>query len=255
MAWKTANSEPMPDSKRSIDVQIFANSQLATEFATGWLVRQLTLPVVRSVMLAGGNTPLALYAEVATRQSSLGHLMAFALDEYVGVPLDEPRNCANLIYEKAVKPWEIPLDQYHSISSLETDALASIKNHERVIRSGGGLDVVILGLGKNGHIGFNEPGSEATTEGRLVTLNEVSINANREWFDGDYAPNLGVTTGMKSILSAKTILLLAFGSAKAPAVAAMLEETPAATCPASFLQTHPHTLIVLDELAAAQLQH
>ena len=244
----------MTNSKPTIDVQIFSDFQLATEFAADWLVRQLTSPGIRNVMLAGGNTPLALYAAVAARRTSLEHLTAFALDEYVGVPLYEPRNCANLILEKAVKPWRIPSDHYHTISSIEAEAPSSIVAHEKKIKRAGGLDVVILGLGKNGHIGFNEPGSDANACSRLVPLSDVSINANREWFGGDYAPHMGVTTGMKTILAAKKILLLAFGPAKAAAIAAMLEMPPSASCPASFLQTHPETLIVLDQAAAANLR-
>jgi glucosamine-6-phosphate deaminase len=244
----------MTDSKHTTDVQIFQDSQSATVFAADWLVHQLTSPGIRNVMLAGGNTPLALYAEVAARRAPLEHLTAFALDEYVGVPLAEPRNCANLILERAVKPWGIPSDRYHTISSIETEAQSSIAAHEEKIKRAGGLDVVILGLGKNGHIGFNEPGSDANVEGRLVPLSEVSINANREWFGGVYAPSMGVTTGMKTILAAEKILLLAFGPAKAAAVAAMLEMPPSASCPASFLQTHPETLIVLDQAAAENLR-
>jgi glucosamine-6-phosphate deaminase len=242
------------DPKLQLNVQIFPDSHLATEFAADWLVRQLTSPGITNVMLAGGNTPLALYAAVAARQASLEHLTAFVVDEYVGVPLAEPRNCANLILEMAVKPWGIPSDRYHTISSAEAEAPSSIAAHEEKIKRAGGLDVVILGLGKNGHIGFNEPGSDATVDGRLVPLSDVSIYANREWFGGDYAPRMGVTTGMKTILAAKKIHLLAFGPAKAAAVAAMLEMPPSASCPASFLQTHPETLIVLDQSAAANLQ-
>ena len=245
----------MTNSNPPVDVQIFSDSQSATEFAADWLVRQLTSPGIWNVMLAGGNTPLSLYATVAARHASLEHLTAFALDEYVGVPLNEPRNCANLIYERAIKPWGIRSEEYHSISSMEADASTSIATHEEKINRAGGLDVVILGLGKNGHIGFNEPGSDAAVDGRLVPLSDVSINANREWFGGDYAPLLGVTTGMKTILAAKKILLLAFGPAKAAAITAMLEMPPSASCPASFLQTHPETLIVLDQAAAANLRH
>lgn len=244
----------LPNPKSTLNVQIFPDSQLATEFAANWLVRQLESPEIQNVMLAGGNTPLALYAEVAARRAALEHLTAFALDEYVGVPLDEPRNCANLILERAVKPWKIPLGQYHTICSIEAEAPSSIAAHDEKIKSAGGLDVVVLGLGKNGHIGFNEPGSDAFAESRLVPLSAVSTNSNREWFGGEFAPHLGATTGMKIILAAKKILLLAFGPAKAEAVAAMLEMSPSASCPASFLQTHPETLIVLDQAAATNLQ-
>lgn len=236
------------------DVRILADAQAATQFAADWMVEELTSPNTRNIMLAGGNTPLGLYATVAERNAALGHLTAFALDEYVGVPLEEPRNCANLIYDRAVKPWGIPRSNYHSVSSLEAEASASINEHERKIDDAGGLDLVILGLGKNGHVGFNEPGSHLNSEGRLVPLSETSINANREWFQGDYAPCLGVTTGMQTILAAKKILLLAFGMAKAQAVFAMLEQPPSSSCPASYLQLHSNTLIVLDEQAAAELR-
>jgi glucosamine-6-phosphate deaminase len=91
--------------------------------------------------------------------------------------------------------------------------------------------------------------------GRLVELDQTSIEANREWFGGKYAPGLGVTTGMELILAAKRILLLAFGSTKAPAVRAMLEGSPMPDCPASLLQIHRNVLYVLDEAAAANVKH
>lgn len=236
------------------EVKILADAQAATQFAAKWLVEELTASHTRNIMLAGGNTPLGLYAAVADRRAALSQLTAFALDEYVGVPLDEPRNCANLIYGRAVKPWGIPESNYHRVSSLEAEASSSISEHERKISAAGGLDIIILGLGKNGHIGFNEPGSSIDSAGRLVPLSETSIKANREWFQGDYAPGLGVTTGMKTILAAKKILLLAFGEAKATAVFGMLEQPPSASCPASYLQSHCNTLIVLDDNAAADLR-
>lgn len=236
------------------DVRIFADTQSATEFAAEWLVRKLTSPEMHNIMLAGGNTPLELYASVAKRQAALSHLTVFALDEYVGVPPTESRNCSNLIYERAVKPWGIPRERYHFTSSLESEAAGSILEHERKIKAVGGLDLVILGLGKNGHIGFNEPSSEIDSEGRMVPLSETSINANREWFRGDYAPHMGVTTGMKTLLAAKNILLLAFGIPKAQAVFSMLKLPPSSLCPASYLQLHPKALIVLDEYAAVNLK-
>jgi glucosamine-6-phosphate deaminase len=238
----------------ALKVRIFSSPEQATQFASDWLVEQLTKPEPRNVMLAGGNTPLALYASVAERRPLLSHLTIFALDEYVGVPLDEPRNCANLIWDKAAVPWGIPRDQYHGISSSEASAQSAIVAHEEKIRAAGGLDLVVLGLGRNGHVGFNEPGSDALSCGRVVALERISIEANRQWFQGDYAPGWGVTTGMKTILAAKRVLLLAFGPAKAAAVAAMIDDAPSSSCPASFLQTHPGAFIVLDERAAAQLK-
>jgi glucosamine-6-phosphate deaminase len=236
-----------------MDLRVFPSSAAATGAATDWLVDRLRQRTTRNLMVAGGNTPLGLYAEVARRGVCLEQLHVFALDEYVGVPEDEPRNCANLIRRTVVEAWEIPPSQYYCLSSLHDKALESIARHEERIRSAGGLDLVVLGLGQNGHVGFNEPGSDATSPGRIVPLSPVSIEANRSWFGGDYTPNFGVTTGMQTILSAKQVLLLAFGPAKAEAARAMIEGPPAASCPASFLQRHSDVTVFLDVPAASRL--
>lgn len=236
-----------------MNLHISSDAATTTLAAADWLAAKLVARDTRNVMLAGGNTPLALYAEIARRKLPLAHLHAFALDEYVGVPEEEPRNCANLIRRTAIEPWGIPASQYHPVSSLEARAEAVIREHEAKIRAAGGIDVLILGLGKNGHIGFNEPGSAPDSEGRLLPLSETSINANREWFSGDYAPAKGVTTGMKLLLEAKAILLLAFGPAKSAAAKAMIDGPLSADCPASFLQRHADTHVFLDRAAAATL--
>src|ERR1051326_544604 len=167
----------------------------ATECLAGWLAR----PSTRNVMVAGGNTPLELYRRIAPRLLALSHLNVFALDEYVGVPLDEPRNCANLLRRSVAEAWGIPSAQFFSVSSLAAEARASVQEHERRIAKGGGLDVVVLGLGQNGHLGFNEPGSADDSIGRVLDLERSSIEANRAWFGGDYAPAQGVTVGLKTI--------------------------------------------------------
>lgn len=243
----------MANPERSGRVRVYPDPSTATRAAADWFVEQISDPSTKNVMLAGGNTPLGLYAEVARRQPNVAHVTAFALDEYVGVPLDEPRNCANLIRSRAIEPWGIPQARYRSTSSLEDQAQASIREHEQSITAAGGLDLVVLGLGRNGHIGFNEPGSDASSVGRIVELDQVSIDANREWFAGDYAPYLGVTTGMKLILAAKQILILAFGIAKARPVVDMLEGPTSSECPASLLNLNSGTIYILDAAAASQL--
>jgi glucosamine-6-phosphate deaminase len=183
----------------------------------------------------------------------LAHLTIFALDEYVGVPLDEPRNCANLLRRSVTKAWGIPDKQFFAVSSLELEALASVREHERRIAQFGGLDVIVLGLGQNGHLGFNEPGSAADSSARVLDLDPVSIEANRKWFGGKYSPARGSTVGLKTILAARRVLILAYGAHKASAVKAMVEGPVGGHCPASFLQKHSHTHLFLDEAAAAPL--
>jgi glucosamine-6-phosphate deaminase len=232
---------------------IHSQPEAANTAAADCLADWLTSPAARNVMVAAGNTPLELYRRIADRRLKLSHLNVFALDEYVGVPISEPRNCGNLLRRSVAKAWGIPPDQFHAVSSLEPDALASVIAHEQRIEAAGGLDVIVLGLGQNGHLGFNEPGSTEDSPARVLALEPISIEANRKWFGGDYAPAKGATVGLKTILAARHVLIVAYGSPKAAAVKAMIDGPRDADCPASFLQGHADARVFLDEPAGAGL--
>lgn len=234
-----------------MNVYTYSTADAANDAAAELLAQWLTAKDVRTVIVAAGNTPLDLYRRIAQRQLSLGHLTVFALDDYVGVPLDDSRNCANLLRCAVAEAWRV--GGFHSVSSVEHEALQSVQEHERRIRKAGGLDIIVLGLGQNGHLGFNEPGSSADSIGRVVELDSISIEANRKWFAGKYAPTRGVTVGLKTILAARRVLLLAYGTHKAAAVKEMVHGPATSDCPASFLQQHGDTHVYLDEAAAARL--
>src|SRR6185436_13253059 len=117
-----------------------------------------------------------------------------------------------------------------------------------------GLDVLVLGLGQNGHLGFNEPGSAEDSAARVLDLDPISIEANRKWFGGDYAPARGATVGMKTILAARRILIMAYGAHKTVAVKAMVEGPRGPACPASLLQGLPNVHVFLDVAAARDLK-
>jgi glucosamine-6-phosphate deaminase len=234
-------------------VSVFPSAEAANASAAEQLARWLGEPGVENVMLAAGNTPLDLYRRLGERKLTLRHLRIFALDEYVGVPPEEPRNCANLIRRTAVHPWGVESGRYFTVSSQEANALASVQAHERRIDELGGLDVLVLGLGQNGHLGFNEPGSAESSGARVLDLDPISIEANRKWFNGDYAPDKGATVGIRTILAARRILIMAYGSHKTQAVQAMVDGPRHERCPASWLQGHPATHLFVDEIAASRL--
>lgn len=234
-------------------LSIHPTADAANSAAADLLAEWLLQPGVRNVMLAAGNTPLPLYQLIAKRKLDLSHLNLFALDEYVGVPRNEPRNCANLICRTAVIPWGVPESHFFRISPEEPTALPSVLAHERRICAAGGLDVVILGLGQNGHLGFNEPGSAENSDARTLDLDAISVEANRQWFGGDYAPARGVTVGMKTLLAAKRILLLAYGPHKTAAVEGMVRGNRTPKCPASLLQGHPAVDVFLDHESARRV--
>jgi glucosamine-6-phosphate deaminase len=233
---------------------IHPDADSAASAAAGCLTSWLEDPAVINVMVAAGNTPLDLYRRVGERGLNLTRLHIFALDEYVGVPANEPRNCANILRRAVADAWGIPTSQFHAFSQGKLKVEANAYIHELLIEVRGGLHVVVLGLGQNGHLGFNEPGSTEGSKGRLVQLEATSIEANRKWFGGDYAPALGVTHGMRTILNARRVLIMALGAHKAAAVKAMLEGPVGPQCPASFLRNRPRVFVYLDEGAAANLQ-
>jgi glucosamine-6-phosphate deaminase len=235
-----------------MNIHVHPDSDALTQAAADWLVQRLVDPQTRNLMVAGGNTPLPLYRDIATRGLDLTHLRVFPLDEYVGVPPDDPRTCSNLLRTEVVDAWRIPAAQYFPLSSQESDAEERIQEHETRIADAGGLDLIVLGLGQNGHLGFNEPGSPPDSRGRMVRLEPSSIEANRRWFGGDHAPSQGATVGLRTILSARRALILAHGKAKAAAVTAMVRGKVGIDCPASFLQGHPETHVYLDAAAAGE---
>lgn len=237
-----------------MNISIYKTADEANEAAATRLAAWLSVEKTRHVMPAAGNTPLELYRRVAERGLDLRGLSVFILDEYVGVPKDEPRNCSNLLRASVQEAWGISPERFFAISSEPEEALASVEAHEKRIEAAGGLDVVILGLGQNGHLGFNEPGSAEDSGARVLELQPISVEANRTWFEGKYAPDKGVTVGLKTILAARRILIMAYGAHKVNAVAAMVQGPRTPSCPASFLQGHSNVEVFLDETAATKLR-
>lgn len=234
-------------------VLLFPTAERANHAAADLLAGTLTAAGFRNLLVAGGNTPLPVYALVAARRLPLAHLRVFVLDEYVGVPPADPRTCSNLLRQTVAEAWGVPAGQFHPLSPEPAEAAAAVQAHEQAIAAAGGLHGAVLGLGTNGHLGFNEPGSAPDSPARVVGLEPESVEANRRWFGGEHAPARGATVGLKTLLAARRVLVLAYGPSKAAAVRAMLLGPREAGCPASFLQAHPDAWLFIDEAAAAQL--
>lgn len=243
----------MRGGKALVHVEIRNEAKDAVRDAAVLLDSWIRGGAVKRLMVAGGNTPLPLYEEIARRDVPADDLDIYVLDEYVGVPRADLRTCTNLLRRTVAEAWGVASDRFFGLSSEERDAEARVVEHERRIAGAGGLDGIVLGLGKNGHLGFNEPGSEAGSTARVIELDPVSTEANRLWFGGEHAPRLGATVGLGAILAARHVLLLAFGAAKADAVRAMVRGPRSASCPASFLQGHQNAHVFLDRAAAEQI--
>ncbi|MFD1714620.1 glucosamine-6-phosphate deaminase [Amnibacterium flavum] len=212
---------------------------------------------------ATGSTPLVVYRALAAalergdpRAVALSGIRGFALDEYVGLPAGHPESYAEVIRREVCDPLGIPVDRVAvpngSLDGIETAG----ERYDRAIAEAGGVDLQILGIGTDGHIGFNEPGSSFASRTRVKTLTEQTRRDNARFFASpDEVPRHCLTQGLGTILEARHLVLLAFGAGKAEAVAAAVEGPLTASLPGSAVQLHPRATIVVDEAAAAGLEH
>lgn len=207
-----------------------------------------------TIGLAAGATPLGLYARLLGRGPDLSRLTVFGLDEYLGLGTDHPASCAATLLAHFIRPAGIAPERVHLLDGrVQGDLKAACAEHERLIAAAGGLDLQILGLGVNGHIGFNEPGSSLAGRTRPVALRSSTLRTNAAIFAPDPVPPTALSMGVGTILAARTILLLATGPSKADAVARMIEGPVSAMVPASALQLHPDAWVVVDTAAGAKL--
>lgn len=201
--------------------------------------------------LATGSTPVTLYKKFAESDIDFSNTIAINLDEYIGIGHDHEQSYdhfmrQNLFNAKPFKKTYLP-------DGLNEDAAAECAAYDAIIKENP-IDVQVLGIGSNGHIGFNEPGASFDSYTEKVALAPETIQANARFFDSiDEVPKFAYSMGIKSILGAKKIVLFAYGAAKADAIYKMLEEAPTTDLPASALQNHDDVIVIIDKEAASKL--
>ena len=208
--------------------------------------------------LATGSSPTGIYASLAARvqagELDFSRASGFALDEYVGIPLEHPESYASVIRRDVVEPLGMDPARVRVPDGRADDIEAAAVEYDAAIAAAGGIDIQILGIGANGHIGFNEPTSSFASRTRIKTLAPQTRADNARFFDDpSQVPTHCMTQGLGTILDAHEVVLVAVGSSKAAAVAGMVEGPLSAMCPGSALQLHQHATIVVDEEAAALL--
>lgn len=207
--------------------------------------------------LATGGTMAPVYDRLAEMadSSTFAQVVTFNLDEYVGLPGDHPQSYRSFMRERFFSRVGIGDARAFLPKGDAADPHAEAAAYDARIRRAGGIDLQLLGIGHNGHIGFNEPTSSLASRTRVKTLARSTREANQRFFpDEQAAPRFAITMGIGTILEARHCVLLATGAGKAAAVAGMVEGPVSAACPASALQLHPRATIILDPDAAADLQ-
>jgi len=211
--------------------------------------------------LATGSTPLALYRKLVERyrknRISFRKVSSFNLDEYLGISADSLQSYRSYMDREFFDQIDIDKSNTHLPACEEEENPILVgPRYEQMISASGGIDLQIVGLGVNGHIGFNEPSSSLSSRTRVKTLTQQTYKDNSRLFSEDeFQPTLAITMGIATIMDARKILLLATGENKAEAVSKMVEGPVSAMCPASILQMHQHVTVLLDEEAAAGLEN
>ncbi len=210
--------------------------------------------------LATGSTPIGLYKALVRMHKEDGldfsSVTTFNLDEYVGIPCEHPQSYHTFMTNHFFDHVNIPVKNRHIPQNTAENHEAFCAAYEEAIVRAGGIDIQLLGIGTDGHIGFNEAGSSLASRTRIKTLSKSTLEANATHFGGDInaVPEMAITMGIGTIMEAKQCLLLANGTSKAEAIAKAVEGPITAMVPASILQMHPNMVAIIDKSAASDLK-
>ena len=242
-----------------MEVVIAPQAELAAH-AAGAVESLLAVKPQAVLGLATGSSPLGVYDELARRHRdgrvSFARARAFMLDEYVGLAADHPERYRNVIDRDFATRVDFAADAVRGPDGLADDVLAACAEYEEAIIAAGGDDLQILGIGADGHVGFNEPGSSLASLTRIKTLTDQTRGDNARFFDDDVerVPHHCLTQGLGTIMRARHLVLIATGTAKAEALHHLVEGPVSAMWPATILQHHPHVSVLVDPAAAGRLQ-
>jgi len=242
-----------------MEIIIQPDSQQGSQVAARIVARLVREKPHAVIGFATGNTPLRLYKNLVRmhREEALdfSHVTTFNLDEYVGVPAAHPSSFHSYMWAHLFSQLDIPNGQIHIPDGMTADIPATYRKYEEAIKSAGGIDVQILGIGTNGHLGFNEPTSSFASRTRIKTLTEQTrLDAAAAFGGQENVPSHVITMGLGTILDSRMCLLLAFGKKKARAIALTVEGSLTASVPSTVLQLHPRAVLVLDKDAASDLK-
>lgn len=240
-------------------VIIEKDAHAASTRAASFIINQVQQKPDSILGLATGSTPVQIYERLIERHQAgeldFSQITSFNLDEYVGLQPTDPNSYRFFMQEKLFSRINIQPENTHVPDGRALDFENYCKQYERQIQDAGGIDLQLLGIGRDGHIAFNEPGSSLGSRTRLKTLTSETIKDNSRFFGGvEKVPRLAITMGVGTILETRKCILVAFGENKAHAISQAVEGPVTAQVTASALQLHPDVTVVIDEDAARHLK-
>jgi glucosamine-6-phosphate deaminase len=203
-----------------------------------------------TLLAALGDTALPIYAGLAEMRRrdafDTSRLRIVQLDEYAGIPADDPRTLIGWLRRDVAEPLAVPDDRIIRLPGDDPDAAAAARRYDEAVAAAGGVDVAVLGLGPNGHLGFNEPPSGPDAATRQVTLSPESLRSNARYWPDMACPTSALTAGMATILQARRLLLVVTGARKRAILAATLRGPIEPGVPATYVRTHPDACLLAD---------
>ena len=246
-------------------VIIEPNYDLMSQWAANYVVAKINAakPTAEKPFVLGlptGSSPIGMYRGLVKAYQegrvSFKHVLTFNMDEYVGLPVEHPESYHSFMFTNLFNHIDCPKENIHILNGNAPDLAAECAHYEQMIEEAGGIDLFLGGIGPDGHIAFNEPGSSLCSRTRQKTLTTDTIIANSRFFDNDInqVPKTALTVGVGTVMAAKEVLIMVNGHAKCRALQAAVEGSVNHMWTISALQMHPHGIIVCDDAACDELK-
>ena len=240
-----------------MQIEIFDTTQQIAAAVSAILLKQVRENPQSVLGFATGSSPVETYQKLiaahAAGDADFSQVTTFNLDEYCALPQTDPHSYFSFMREQLFDKAGFDYSRVHFLTADTQDYESVCRAYREEIRRCGGIDIQLLGIGRNGHIGFNEPSDSFSDGPFMVELSQSTLDANARFFENGTPPRYALTMGIGDILAAKKILLIATGDSKADAVYAMVRGEVTPQCPASVLQTHPDVTVFLDRASARLL--
>lgn len=240
-----------------LSVKILNDYKAVSQFAADFIFNVIREKPTALIALATGNSPQLTYASLVNKvihgKPDVSQITFIGLDEWVGIPSSDSGSCHHFLFHHLFEPLRISQKRIHLFDALSDDLQRECIDMDNLISEKNGIDLMVVGIGMNGHIGFNEPGVDWNLHSHVVNLDTITKTVGQKYFDKVTNLTQGITLGMQHILNARYVLLLANGLAKSEIIKQTLEGEVTNAVPATILRLHTHAMAVLDVDAASKL--
>jgi len=239
-------------------LSVFPNYRLLSDKASDEIIQMVQKKPTAVLCFASGDTPRLCYQLLVEKAMALKidfRAISFVgLDEWVGIPPSNEGSCHFFLNNLVLKHLNFSTANIHLFDGMSDDPIQECRKMDQFLHEKGGVDLMIIGVGMNGHIGFNEPGTYSNSYSHLVDLDNTTTSVGQKYFKQPTSLRQGITLGLKHLLETTKVLMLASGFKKAPVIKKALEENISDQMPASIIRTHPNSEVMLDEEAASMLR-